>query len=139
MLGSPTKIGFGLKVSSSQKKKPPPTPTRQSMRPGPHRPAVLVARLARSNTQRAQCLLVKLARMFPHPHNRPNHAPHFFLAKPQHFAHHARILLHPPHPRINFLNKLSYAKRLSPATCFPVPPGQKSLRQLPICIIPLSC
>jgi hypothetical protein len=72
-----------------------------------------VARLARKHAQRAQRLLVKLARVFPHPYNRPNHAPHLFLAKPQHFAYHARIVLHPPYPCINVLNKLSYIKRLS--------------------------
>jgi hypothetical protein len=72
---------------------------------------ILVARLSRNHAQRAQRLLVKLARVFPHSYNRPDHAPHLFLAKPQHFAYHARILLHRPRPRINFLNKLSYTKR----------------------------
>ena len=84
----------------------------------------LVARLSRNHTQRAQRLLVKLARVFPHRHNRPNHAPHFFLAKSPHFAHHARILLLQPHPRTNFLNKLSYTKRFVVCNAPSLAPGK---------------
>jgi hypothetical protein len=71
---------------------------------------VLVARLSRNHAQRAQRLLVKLARVLPHPYNRPDHASHLFLAKSPHFAHHARIVLFPAQPRINFPNRLSYTK-----------------------------
>ena len=113
MLGSPTKSDLALKVSLSQRKTTtdtqPPVYEARTSRAG----KFLVARLSRNHAQRAQRLLVKLARVFPHPYNYPDHASHLFLAKPQHFAHHARILLHPPHPRINFLNKLSYTKRFS--------------------------
>jgi hypothetical protein len=101
---------------------------------------VLVARLSRNHAQRAQRLLVKLARVFPHPHNRPDHASHLFLAKSPHFAHHARILLLLSHLCINFPNRLSYTKRF----CVGNAPSRSLRRKnpsctLPTCIIPLSC
>jgi len=92
----------------------------------------LVARLSRNHTQRAQRLLVKLARVFPHPYNRPNHAPHFFLAKSPHFAHHARILLLQPHPRTNFLNKLSYTKRFVVCNAPSLAPGKNPCALYPL-------
>lgn len=93
-----------------------------------------MARLSRNHAQRAQRLLVKLARVLPHRYNRPDHAPHLFLAKSPHFAHRARILLHPPQPRINFPNELSYPRRfLVCKSAFPLP-----MRENPRALYPLA-
>src|ERR1700751_543980 len=108
----------GRKDERKSEGKPPPDPPPPVYEARTSRAGkFLVARLSRNHAQRAQRLLVKIARVFPHPYNYPDHASHLFLAKPQHFAPHARILLPPPHPRINFLNKLSYTKRLLGDQC----------------------
>jgi hypothetical protein len=72
--------------------------------------------------------------VFPHPYNRPNHAPHLFLAKPQHFAHHAAHPTPPASPAHQCSEQVVvYKTTLRRQRAFPNP-----MRKNPCVLYPLA-